>query len=525
MNTSAVLLENACLITLDPERRVIADGHLLVENGRIAALGPGRHPAPVPGAEVRDLGGQIVMPGLIDAHYHSYGNLLKGHIEAAPLEAYVMYVIAEGPRLSADDVEVSSALGALELLASGCTACLDHLSQPAEALARAARVYRRLGLRCMLTPQFSDRPYAATLPAGFPVPSSAAGPVAGGPGLPAAGSLEPLEEVIRRCHRPADGVTVALGPSGPLRCSDELLVATADLARRHGLQWHTHLLESRPQEVAAQQQYGRSMVEHLEALGLLGPHASLAHAIWTSASDLDRIATNGAAVVHVPVANLHLGDGIMPFVEMRRRGITVALGTDNSACAGCQSMFEAMKLAALLGRVIEPDATSWPTSADALEAATLGGARVLGLAAEVGSLEVGKWADLVFLRRDVPALTPLHNPSWQIVFGRPEHAVVEVWTSGRPVIRAGRLTGTDQEALLAEAAGRGAHLLRRCREAYSEIQQHAPRFAELVAKTWGHPTAAVAGRWHPCGTWESRTGDGRPRSDADPQGPSPPTGA
>jgi len=224
------------------------------------------------------------------------------------------------------------------------------------------------------------------------------------------------------------------------------------------------------------------MVEHITDLGLLDSRASLAHAIWLSDGDLDRIRTSEATIVHVPGANLQLGDGIMSLPETRRHGIPVALGTDSSACAGCQSMFEAMKLAAIVARVIEPDAQAWPTSLDTLEAATLGGARALGLQDEIGSLQIGKSADLVILRRDVPALIPLHNPAWQVVFGRPEGAVAEVWVRGQPILVDGRLTRLDRDALLHEAESRGRSLLARCAEAYTEIQNCAPAFAAAIGK-------------------------------------------
>jgi 5-methylthioadenosine/S-adenosylhomocysteine deaminase len=477
-----VLVKNAVVITMDSERRVLSSGHLVIRDGRIAAIGPGEYRGTCERLAVKDVRGRIVLPGLVNAHHHSYGNLLKGHMEATPLEVYVLYVVAEAACIGPEDVEIACALGSLELLQSGCTAVLDHLSQTPAGLAAAAAVYRRTGIRAMLTPQFSDLSFAGTMPAALGEAAAALGPPYAGPPQDPRTVLEGVERVVQDCHRPQDGVTVAIGPSAPVRCSDALLAGSADLARRHGLQWHTHLLESRAQAAKAGERYGRSMVEHIADLGVLDARASLAHAIWLSGGDLDRIRSSEATIVHVPVANLQLGDGLMSFPEARRRGVRLALGTDSSACAGCQSMFEAIKLAAILGRVVEPDPRAWPASRDALEAATIGGARVLGLQDEIGSLEVGKSADLVILRRNVPALTPLHNPIWQVVFGRPEGAVAEVWIRGRPAVVDGQIAGLDRDALLEEAESRGARLLARCAGAYSEIQKHAPAFAAAIAK-------------------------------------------
>jgi len=476
------LIKNAVLITMDQQRRVLPCGHLVVRDGRIAAIGPGEYRGTCDRLVVKDIHGQIVLPGLINAHHHSYGNLLKGQMEAAPLEVYVLYIVAEAACIAPDDVEIACALGSLELLQSGCTAVLDHLSQTPAGLAAAAAVYRRMGIRAMLTPQFSDLSFVDTMPSALAEAAAALGPPYAAPPQDPAAVLEGVERVVQDCHRPRDGVTVAIGPSAPVRCSDALLAASADLARRQGLQWHTHLLESRAQAAKAAERYRRSMVEHIADLGVLDARASLAHAIWLSGEDMDRISSAEATIVHVPVANLHLGDGLMSFPEARRRGIGVALGTDSSACAGCQSMFEVMKLAAILGRVVEADPRAWPGPQDALEAATIGGALALGLQDEIGSLEVGKSADLVILRRNLPALTPLHNPIWQVVFGRPEAAVAEVWIRGRPLVVDGQIVGLDRDALLNEAEGRGARLLAQCAGAYSEIQKQAPAFAAAIAK-------------------------------------------
>jgi guanine deaminase len=488
------LIEDAQLVTMDRQRRVIPRGHLLIRDGRIAAIGDGPYTGDRAGVDVRHARHRLIIPGLVNAHYHSYGNLLKAQFDAAPLEVYVLYVIAELPHVTADDIEVATALGAIELLTSGCTAALDHLSQTPAGLAIAASVYRRAGMRCLLTPQFADLPYAATLPAGAVVPSVAAAPFSAARAATAEDLLAQIEAVVQRCHRPDEGITVGIGPSGPQRCSEALLVGSAELARRYGLQWHTHVLESRVQEVTAQERYGQSMLAYLDSLGVLGPTTSLAHCIWTSERDLDLIARQGTAVAHVPVANLQVGDGIMPFMAMRRRGIPVGIGTDTSACCGCQSMFEATKLTALLGRVIDPDAAHWPSAMDALEAATRGGARILGLESEIGSLEIGKSADLVFLRTDVPALTPLHDPVRQVVFGRPEKAVDEVWVRGQPVVVGGRVTGIDEAAVLAEASERGVRLFTRCQAAYAEIEQEAPALMEMVRRAWAQPSAARTGR-------------------------------
>jgi cytosine/adenosine deaminase-related metal-dependent hydrolase len=310
------------------------------------------------------------------------------------------------------------------------------------------------------------------------------------------GILAMVAGLAAECHRPADGLTIGVGPSGPQRCTDALLVGAMDLAERLGLPFHTHLLETRAQAATADRLYGRSMVQHLHALGLLRPRVSVAHAVWLEPADVDLLARGGVRVVTNPVSNLAVGSGIAPLLALRRAGVAIGLGTDGANAAGRQSVFEVMKLAAMLAKLQTRDFAGWPTALEVLEMATLGGARALGLDDRAGSLEPGKEADLLVLRRDATALTPLTDVAWQLVYGRPEEAIERVMVAGRVVVEGGRVRTVDEPGLLAEARERGGRLIEGYRREVDAIGRLHPALAAVLARAYGGPCGALAARWH-----------------------------
>lgn len=488
-----LLVENAIIVTMDAERRILNPGHLVVRGKFIAEVGPGEYAGDRGGMDRMDAQGHIVIPGLINAHTHSYGNLIKGRPENLPLEIWGLYVLAAQRLMEPEDVVINVGLGCLEMLAGGVTTCLDHLAADGETLELAVREYRRIGFRVVLAPMFSDVPYAATLPEVVPLPGGEHPHLAPNIVAQADAILAMVGDVVARCHRPQDGVVIAVGPSGPQRCSDELLVGAMDLAERLDLPWHTHLLETQAQEVTAERLYGQSMVRHLYHLGLLRPRTSLAHGVWLSHEDMELLAATRANLIINPVSNLALGSGIPPLIQLQHAHVSLGLGTDGSASSGCQSGFEAMKLVAILGKVQTFDFSRWPTAMQALEMATIGSARAVGIDRQVGSLEPGKEADIVFLRRDLVPLTPLQDVVWQLVYGRPEAAVEQVMVSGRTVVADGRVLTVDKNAVLMAAADRGRRLMLRCQEAYSAIQPLHEEMKAMLQRAYAVPSCAAAG--------------------------------
>ncbi len=226
-------------------------------------------------------------------------------------------------------------------------------------------------------------------------------------------------------------VLLALAPTIPLHCSDAFMLACRDLARDAALGLHMHLGESKVQAVSGMRRYGRSLTAHLEAIGFLGANLTAAHAVWLDDDDIARLAHHGASVAHNPGSNLRLGSGVAPVRGMRTRGVALGIGTDGPHCSDNQNMFEAMRLAAMVSRIDSVDPQRWLSAEDALEMATEGGARVLGLEGQIGRIAPGYKADIVFLDLGHPNFVPLNDPTHQLVHTENGGAVDSVMV-GRP---------------------------------------------------------------------------------------------
>ncbi len=257
---------------------------------------------------------------------------------------------------------------------------------------------------------------------------------------------------IRRLGKnPSILQTWALAPSAPQRCSVELLEGIAALSREHGLPVLTHVYETRIQAAVAQMDTSGSLLDVLARAGLMNDRLGVVHGVWLSARNITQIAEAGARVVHNPISNLKLKSGVAPILDLYRAGVEIALGCDNCSCAETQNIFTAMRMLCLLPAVTEPD--PGPINAGyALKAATLSGARAVGLDGKVGALKPGMAADLTILDLTEPAFVPFNSAARQIVYAESGRAVETVFVDGRPVVRGGKLVTLDETKLAAEAA-------------------------------------------------------------------------
>ena len=247
-----------------------------------------------------------------------------------------------------------------------------------------------------------------------------------------------------------------------------------DIADRHDLGIHTHLLESKVQVAIAERRYGCSMVKHLEDLGLLSSRLSCAHTIWVEPEDIERLAAHGVVVVHNPESNLKLGTGIAPIAQMLAKGVTVALGTDGAVTNDNVVMHEAMRLAAMLNRTATRDRRQWITAAQALDMATRGGAMAVQRN-NIGRIEPGCRADVVLYDLATPAWTPFNDPVRQMVFAETGASVDTVIVDGEVIVEGGEVKRFDAAAILAEAKP----MLRAIRERNRDLYAFAQKMAEL----------------------------------------------
>jgi 5-methylthioadenosine/S-adenosylhomocysteine deaminase len=428
---------------------------LLVEDGVIAALG--RVP-PIPDAEDLSARDCVVVPGFVNAHAHSGENFNPGLYENLPLDLWFLHshqVLRDRPA-DRDEIYIRTLLGAIQMLRAGTTAVGDFLFEaPSISPATVEPVlaaYRDVGLRVVLLMGVSDKPYLESLPwPGGLVPKG----FAAEPAPPDTQDiLDIANEVIQRWHTPRGMVQVGLGPSAPQRCTERLLLETLRLAEDRDLVWHTHVLETKSQASTGLNWYGKSFVEHLFQLKLLGSRTSLIHGVWLTHADVDLIAATGTSMVHCPVSNLRLGDGVSPIPALVRAGVSVGLGTDGR---GCDEQLDVLALArqtALLHKVWGSPYQEWIPGKLALGMASEAGARCLGLSDQVNGLQVGANADFVLVDLSSITFTPLNDFHRQLVYGGRPGDLRAVVIDGRRVVDAGRIVTIDEQSLLREVRDR-----------------------------------------------------------------------
>jgi cytosine/adenosine deaminase-related metal-dependent hydrolase len=354
---------------------------------------------------------------------------------------------------TAREVYVSALLGGAEMLASGTTAVIDHFPEQGfglEHVEAVVRAYRDLGMRAAVALRVFDGSYDDIMPPqGLPAELAGQNPLAV---APLEETMALVRDAISRFHDPDRRIQVFPAPSNPSRCSDQLLCSCDELAARHGLGMHTHLLETEVQTHIAQERYGTTMVRHMERLGVLSPRLSCAHTIWIDEDDIGRLAGYGATVVHNPESNLKVGAGFMPLPAMRRAGLSIALGTDGASTNDNLVLHEAMRLAAIVHRPLERSRARWPRAEHVLDMATVGGAAALQCP-DLGTIAPGQRADLVLYDLEHLRWTPCNDPAQQLVFGEAGDSVHTVIVDGRILLQAGRLVALDLPSLLAEARG------------------------------------------------------------------------
>lgn len=466
----SILLKNA--LYLKPDCQSWATDDIYLDGGVIKAIGAAC--ASYPADETIGCAGKAVIPGLINSHAHSYTGYLKGTIDNVPLDIYMLYAIAGGSCRNEREIYICSLIEALQMLKSGTTSVIDHFSQrPSLSLAGLdadAAAFKKLGMRARIATMFADKGFFDTLPL---EPGELPGEL-----LPKSGSKpQSVDEYIAEVenaylkYRDDPLIDITLGTDGPQRCSDELLLKHAALENKYKMGWETHILEAKTQAIVSRNIYGKGLIEHMDALGVLNERTALVHHVWVSDSELDCVRRANATVVHCPSSNLHLGSGVAPVYLYKERGIDVALGSDGGNC-GSLSMFEQIKLAALLHNVSHVDYEKWFSASDALIMDYHGGARLFGR--KIGHIEVGACADLCIIDIDNILWQPCNDMTRQLVYYENGSHVNTVIIAGRKVLEHGKSTFVDEAALIAEAKELCEKLRLDCAEAMTLVEKQLP---------------------------------------------------
>jgi cytosine/adenosine deaminase-related metal-dependent hydrolase len=437
--TVRVVLTGARVVLMDAARRIL-DADVVVEDGRIASVGDSRGPAS--DEVVIDCTGLILLPGLIQAHVHLCQTLFRGLADDLPLEDWLSRRIwpLEAAH-TAESVYWSAMLGAAELLLGGTTAILDM--ETVRHTDAAFRALDEIGLRAMVGKCLMDAPSA---PAGLRESTELA--------------LRDADDLYSRWNGAAGGrLRCCFAPRFAPSCTGPLLRAVSERAEQLGSVVHTHAAETPLELELVKRETGHDEIAYLDSVGISGRRAALAHCVWVDSEGIRRLARQRTSVVHCPSSNLKLGSGIAPVPELLAAGCTVGLGADGAPCNNRLDAFEEMRLAALIQKPRRgPDALP---AAQVLELATRGGARVLGLEDQIGSIEPGKRADLVALDLSGPHGQPENaDLVSRIVYAARAADVRHVLVDGRIVVRDGVLQ-TVHPADIRREANRHAGMLRR----------------------------------------------------------------
>jgi cytosine/adenosine deaminase-related metal-dependent hydrolase len=466
-------------------------GYVIVRDGRIAEAGPGTGP---PGEFQEDIHEPfaILMPGLVNAHAHSPSNLLKGSWSQLPLEIWRQHQRAGWREYSDEAIYVSAQLGIAEMIRTGCTSVLDHFysgsSSPHMGALHALSAMTDAGMRGGIALSLSDRAYEATVGIDREGASEAVREeMTRISRLEEAQTLNDFVDFAKAVRRRTDLVVPIIGPSAPHRCSDALLVQALQLAIELDTPLHAHVCETKGQFLQGRKLFGCTVVEHLDSLGLLNERLAMAHCVWLTDADVERVARKAALAIHNPASNGKLGSGRMRFDELVRRGARVGLATDGATSNDNQNMFEAMRLAGLWHNRNDRDYRDWPAPKEILRAATSGNAQALGLAGKLGTLESGRLADLVLLTTDSPHFVPLNDAITQLIYCENGTSVTDVMIDGRWVLRNRKLLTIDETALYRRARAVRAEMDPRVQEQYRRTAPLEPPLREAYLRTGQAP--------------------------------------
>ena len=431
MSKRVVLDRIDLVVTVDAEHSVIEGAAIAIEDGRIAEIGPS---GSLTGDERIDLSGHLVAPGLINTHTHLAMTLLRGWAEGVDLQGFLERVwAAEGAIMDPQTCELGTELGALEALLGGTTTTLDMYLHPESTHRGAVRV----GLRHLCGPIFFDFP-----------------------GLDAMQWHERIEFARNWPERVADiggpEVPLYLMPHSTYTDSPEHLGEVTQVAEEINASIHLHVSETLAENEDVATRYQKSPVEVLQSSGMLSRHVVYGHGVHLSEHDLELTKGAGAAIAHCPGSNMKLGSGLIDLSRLHDAGVTVGLGTDGCSSSNDLDMWQAMRMAAHVQAITSSPARV--SAAKTFAAATREAAKALMIDHLVGSIEVGKRADLIALDLNKPHLTPIHDVHALLVFAAGRGDVTDVWVDGERVVEDSRATRVDAGEIITRARQRAQSL-------------------------------------------------------------------
>lgn len=432
METKSILIENAVIVA-----DKIKKGSLLIENDRIAEINPKIDPKNA--EEVIDAEGKVLIPGLVNTHTHLSMSLMRGLADDLPLDTWLNdHIWPVEANLQGEHCYAGALLACAEMIKSGTT-CFNDMYFFMDSVAKAADKARIRGMLSHGMIDFEDEDKRKA-------------------------EFKETERIIEKCHNTADGrIKVAYGPHSPYTCSEELLREVRRQADKKGLRIHIHVSETKKEVEDVSKASGKRPFEYLDEVGLLGPDVLAAHAVWLSKNEMDLIKERGVKLSHNPSSNMKLASGISPVSQLLKKGVCVSLGTDGAASNNSLDLFEEMKTASLLQKVQTLDPTVL-NAGEVFKMATIQGASALGLENEIGTIEVGKKADLALVNMKKPSLTPFRNPVSHLVYSARGADVDTVICNGKLLMKDRELQTIDEAWVMAMAEEASQDLLSKLKE-------------------------------------------------------------
>lgn len=434
MQRDDVLIKNGTILTMDDQNSVIKEGVLGIKGDGISYVGTG-DAKEFQAKKTIDAKGGLILPGLINGHTHAAMTLFRGLADDLPLMEWLNnYIFPAESRMDAHFVYSGTLLACAEMIMSGTTTFCDmYLFE--DEVARAAK---EAGMRALVGEVLYD----------FDSPNY--GSIENG--------LKYTEDLIHKWEGDPL-VSIAVEPHSLFTCSPELLSKTNKLALKYNLPLIIHVAETTSEMDEVKKRYGKGPVEHLESLGLLGPHLIADHCVHLGKEDIKKFSENGVRVIHNPESNMKLASGIAPVPAMLKNNVTVGLGTDGCASNNNLDLFAEMDMAAKIHKINTMDTTVM----DALTVtrmATIEGAKALGMGEMTGSLEEGKKADLIILDMKKPHLTPMYNPFSHLVYAVRGNDVTHAIINGRLLMEDRKLLSLDLYEIMEEARERAEDVKR-----------------------------------------------------------------
>ncbi len=424
-----IIIHNGIIVTVNPDFQIIENGFIGIKNGKIKLIQEKTDGTPLPEAQKSlDANGGIVMPGLVNTHTHLPMSLFRGLADDLPLMAWLSEYIfpAEEKHITPETVRIGALLSCTEMIMSGTTTCCDGYFFEDDT----ARAVNNSGIRAVLGQGIIDFPAP-----GIPDPKN---------------SIQNVKSFISRWQNAYPRIIPSIFCHSPYTCSNRTLKDAKSVADANGLLFQIHVAETEAELKQIKTEHQTTPVKHLHNLGVLDHNTLLVHCIWVDDGDIKRVAQSGATISHNPESNMKLASGIAPVPAFLRAGITVGLGTDGCASNNDLDLFSEMDSAAKLHKVHALDSTVMDART-VLEMATIHGATAIGLEKEIGSLEIGKLADIIVINVNKPHLTPMYNPVSHLVYSIHGSDVQDVIIGGKIIVKDRRMITVDVEDLLENA--------------------------------------------------------------------------